>query len=100
MGKVGQLGFEKCKKWTKVDTCFSFDKPTKWYLLRVLSWLWTISCAEKSEYVNIAYLAKITANVQKNLKFASFGADFLYDEIIDYTKKKKLKIAIAQFTIG
>ena len=36
----------------------------------------------------MAYLSKITANVQKHLKSASFGADFLYDENIDYTEKK------------
>ena len=28
------------------------------------------------------------ANVQKRLKGASFGADFLYDENIDYAEKK------------
>ena len=32
-------------------------------------------------------------NVQKRMKGASFGADFLYDENIDHTEKKKLKIA-------
>ena len=38
--------------------------------------------------VDTVYLAKITANVQKNMIPASFGADFLYDENIDYTEKK------------
>ena len=42
----------------------------------------------------MAYLSKIAANVQKHLKSASFGFDFLYDENIDYTEKKKLKIAM------
>ena len=36
------------KKWAKVDSCFSFKKPTKWYLLHVLSCLWPIFCAEKN----------------------------------------------------
>ena len=39
----------------------------------------------------MVYLAKITANVQKYMKSASFGADFLYDENIDYTEKKSSK---------
>ena len=25
----GSMGFENYKKWTKVDTCFSFNKPSK-----------------------------------------------------------------------
>ena len=36
----------------------------------------------------MAYLGKITANVQKRLKTVSFGADFLYNENIDHTEKK------------
>ena len=36
----------------------------------------------------MGYLGKITANVQKRLKTASFGADFLYDENIHQSKKK------------
>ena len=38
--------------------------------------------------VDTVYLAKITANVQKNMNPASFGADFLYDENIDHNEKK------------
>ena len=38
--------------------------------------------------VDMGYLGKITANVKKGLKPASFGADFLYDENIDHTEKK------------
>ena len=34
--------------------------------------------------VDTVYLAKITANVKKNMNPASFGADFLYDENIDH----------------
>ena len=46
-------------------------------------------CAQKkSDDVDTAFLAKITANVQKRLKTVSFGADFLYDENIDHTEKK------------
>ena len=41
--------------------------------------------------VDTVYLAKITANVQKNMNPASFGADFLCDENIDYTEKKSSK---------
>ena len=48
---------------------------------------------KKSDDVVTAFLAKITANVQKKLKTVSFGADFLYDENTDHTDKKKLKIA-------
>ena len=42
---------------------------------------------KKSDDVDMAYFAKITANVRKSLKSVSFGADFLFDE-------KKLKIAM------
>ena len=38
-----------------------------------------------------ANVAKIMVNVQKRLKEASFGADFLYDGNIDYAEKKNLK---------
>ena len=65
-----------CKKWTKVDSCFSFNKP-KLYLLPVLSWLWPIFCADqKSDDVYMGSLRNITANVQKRLKPASFGVWF------------------------
>ena len=46
----------------------------------------------------MAYLGKITANVQKRLKSVSFNADFLYDENIDHTKKKPSKCF--QFLLG
>ena len=46
---------------------------------------------KKSDDVDMAYLGKITANAQKKLKPASFGADFLYDENIDHTEKKSSK---------
>ena len=29
----GSMGFENYKKWTKVDTCFSFNKPSKQEIL-------------------------------------------------------------------
>ena len=51
----------------------------------------------KSDDVDMGYLGKITENVQKRLKPASFGADFLYDENIDHTAKK-LKIAMLNET--
>ena len=50
-----------------------------------------IFCRKKSDDVDMGYLGKITANVQKRLKPASFGADFLYDENIDHTEKKSSK---------
>ena len=46
---------------------------------------------KKSEDVDMGYLDKITANVQKRLKPASFGADFLHRENIDHTEKKSPK---------
>jgi len=36
---------------------------------------------------------KLQQMFKKRLKSVSFGADFLYDENIDHTDKKKLKIA-------
>jgi len=33
----GSMGFEKYKKWTKVDTCFSINKPTKQDILHFLT---------------------------------------------------------------
>ena len=47
-----------------------------------------ILCRNKSDDVYMGYLGKMTANVQKRLKPASFGADFLYDKTIDHTEKK------------
>ena len=47
---------------------------------------------KKSNDVDMAYLAKIIANVPKSLKSFSFEADFLYDENIEHSQKK-LKIA-------
>ena len=38
---------------------------------------------KKSDDFDMGYLGKITANVQKRLKPASFGADFLCDENIE-----------------
>ena len=38
-----------------------------------------------------ANVAKIMVNVQKRLKGASFGADFLYDENLYYTEEKSSK---------
>ena len=46
---------------------------------------------KKSDDVDTAFLAKIAAIVQKRLKSASFGADFLSDENIDHTEKKSSK---------
>ena len=46
---------------------------------------------KKTDNVDMGYLGKITENVQKRLKPASFGADFLYDENIDHTEKKSSK---------
>ena len=46
---------------------------------------------KKCDDVDMGYLGKITANVQKKLKTASFGADFLYDKNIHHTEKKSSK---------
>ena len=46
---------------------------------------------KKNDGVDMAYFAKITANVRKSLKSVSFGADFLYDENRDHTEKKSSK---------
>ena len=46
---------------------------------------------KKSDGVDMVYLGKFTANVQKRLKPGSFGADFLYDENIDHIEKKSSK---------
>ena len=46
---------------------------------------------QKSDDVDMAYLAKTIANVQKSLKSVSFEADFLYDENIEHTEKKSSK---------
>ena len=40
--------------------------------------------------VDMAYLTKMTANVQKSLKLVSFEAYLLCDENIDHTEKKAL----------
>ena len=40
-------GYKRCKKFAKVDLCFSFNKLTRWYLLHILSWLWPIFSTEK-----------------------------------------------------
>ena len=41
--------------------------------------------------VDMVYLAKITANVQKSMKTGSFGSDFLHDENIHCIEKKSSK---------
>ena len=46
---------------------------------------------KKCDNVDMGYLGKITENVKKRLKPASFGADFLYDENIDHTEKNRSK---------
>jgi len=46
---------------------------------------------KKSDDVDMGYLGKITGNVQKGLKPASFGANFLYYENIDHAEKKSSK---------
>ena len=46
---------------------------------------------KKIDEVDMVDLSKITANVQKNMNPASFGADFLYDENIDHNEKKSSK---------
>ena len=80
------------KKWAKVDSCFSFKKTHQVIFAACFELFMThILRRKKSDDVDTAFLAKITANVQKRLKSVSFGADFLYDENIDHTEKKSSK---------
>ena len=83
------MGFEKYKKWTKVDACFSFNKPTKQDILHFLGGLRPKFCTEKvSQNFQKANIAKSVVNIQKSLKGGSVKADFLHDENIDYAEKK------------
>ena len=80
--------------WAKVDTCFSLIKPTKQEILYFVRPVRPRFCAKNNFVIfHKANIAKLMANVKKRLKGASFGADFLYDENIDYAEKKKLKVA-------
>ena len=60
----GSIGFEKYKKCTNVDACFSFNKPTKQEILHFLTWSWPKFCTKKiSLHFLKTSLAKIKANV-------------------------------------
>ena len=85
-------GFEKYKKWAKLDPCFSFNKPTKQEILHFLGWSRPKFCTKKySTQFFKQFLAKIKANVQKRLKGASVEADFWYGENIEHVEKKSSK---------
>ena len=85
-------GFEKYKKWAKLDPCFSFNKPTKQEILHFLGWSWPKFCPKKiSSHCWKENFAKIMVNVQKSLKGGSVQADFLYGENIDHAEKKPSK---------
>ena len=71
-------GFEKYKKWAKLDPCFSFNKPTKQEILHFLGWSRPKFCTKLfSPHFLKTSLAKIEANVQKSLKGGSVKANFL-----------------------
>ena len=79
IGYGGQYGFEMYKKWSNVDT----------FLIQKIHQVIVGACFElamthilgrrKSDNVDMGYLGKNMANVQKRFKPASFGADFLFD---------------------
>ena len=70
-------GFEKYKKWAKLDPCFSFNKPTKQEILHFLGWSRPKFCTKLfSPHFLKTSLAKFEANVQKS----SVKADFLHGE--------------------
>ena len=46
---------------------------------------------KKSDDIDTTFLDKIASNVQKRLKSVWVEADFLYDENIEQTERKKLK---------
>ena len=88
----GSMGFEKYKKWTKVDTCFSFNKTHKTRHFAIFVIVMTqILHKKNSTHFWKTSLAKIKANVQKSLKGGSVKADFLHGEKIDYAQKKSSK---------
>ena len=88
----GSMGFENYKKWTKVDTCFSFNKPTKQTKNALLERIQTQILHQKI-YITFLYesLAKIKVNVQKSLKRVSEGAEFLHGENMDHPQNKNSK---------
>ena len=71
--------FEKYKKWTKVNTCFSFNIPTEQDILHFLGWL-LITTQILLPKKFITNIDKIVFNVQKMLKGASGKADFWHGE--------------------
>ena len=44
-------GFEKYKKWAKLDPCFSFNKPTKQDILYFLKCLGAKFCTQKNHHI-------------------------------------------------
>ena len=88
------MGFEKYKKWAKLDPCFSFNKPTKQEILHFLGWSRPKFCTKLfSSHCWKESFAKIMVNVQKRLKGASAKANFWHGENIEHAEKKKLQIA-------
>ena len=85
-------GFEKYKKWAKLDPCFSFNKPTKQEILHFLGWSRPKFCTKTfSPHCWKESFAKIMANVQKMLKGASAEADFWHGKNIEHAEKKSSK---------
>ena len=87
----GSMGFEKYKKWTKVDTCFSFNKTHQTRNFALFEMVMTQILHQKySPHFLKTSLAKIKANVQKRLRGASAEADFLHGERKKPCREKKL----------
>ena len=61
-------GFDKYKKWAKVDTYFSFIKPSKQEILHFLRPLSPRFCAKKNSiFFQKANVAIIIVNAQKSM---------------------------------
>ena len=82
------MGFEKYKKWAKLNPCFSFNKPTKEEILHFLGWARPKFCTKLfSSHCRKERFAKIMVNVQKRLK----GAHFWHGENLKHVEKKSSK---------
>ena len=84
-------GFEKYKKWAKLDPCFSSNKPTKQEILHFLGWSRPRFCTKKiSRHFWKTNLAKIMVNVQKNSRRAQLRLIFCtMKKWWNWTSKKK-----------
>ena len=68
------MGFEKYKKWTKVNTCFSFNKPTKQDIFHFLATLVALRLAKSVKNSTSAFSPQKLAQKRVNpsaFKFAT-----------------------------